>query len=152
MDKAAELIERYITITRTSNAPEANYQFTNGLIEMAYAIGDMSTTTYDGYLAQIKVAEQAGKLRKKAREIRFVAQQAERLSDARPELDHAAQLEREADDLDGTTVRRAEQEAARQLSAAARPKPIKAPEALRAEQVARGIAQIEDALGIKRHA
>ncbi|HHW2038339.1 TPA: hypothetical protein ACUUEJ_004239 [Pseudomonas aeruginosa] len=70
---AIDLIERYIEKTRTSGFPYADYQFASGLIEMAYAIDDMSTADYDRYLAQLKVAEEAGNLRKRARDIRLAA-------------------------------------------------------------------------------
>lgn len=146
-----ELIERYIEKTRTSESPAWDYQFTNGLIEMAYVIGDMSTKEYDRHLANVQAAEKAGTLRKRARDLRLTAQHADRLDDFRTEMDRAAELERQADEIDGTAARRAEQESARSLFVA----PLMAPRASEAERrqqlVANGLQQMEQALGAARH-
>ncbi|HIE0255198.1 TPA: hypothetical protein ACXI9I_001030 [Pseudomonas aeruginosa] len=149
---AIDLIERYIEKTRTSGFPYADYQFANGLIEMAYAIDDMSTTDYDRYLAQLKVAEEAGNLRKRARDIRLAAQHAERLSDAREELEQASALEQQADEIDGTATRRAEQEQARRLFVAPLMQSGENAAERRQQLVTHGLQQMEQLLGGSRHA
>lgn len=149
---AVALIERYIEKIRTSGLPTADYHFTHGLIEMAYAIDDMSTTDYDRYLAQLQVAEQAGQLRVRARDIRFAAQHAERLSDAHEELERACTLEQQADLIDGTAARRAEQEQARRLFVAPLMQPTESAGERRQRLVASGLQQMEQLLGDARHA
>ncbi|HCF5769844.1 hypothetical protein ACM7U2_06450 [Pseudomonas aeruginosa] len=149
---AIDLIERYIEKTRTSGFPSADYQFASGLIEMAYAIDDMSTADYDRYLAQLKVAEEAGNLRKRARDIRLAAQHAERLSDAREELAQASALEQQADEIDGTAARSAHQDQARSLFVALPMLPGESAAERRQQLVSRGLQQMEQLLGGARHA
>ncbi|RQH70014.1 hypothetical protein IPC102_09590 [Pseudomonas aeruginosa] len=149
---AIDLIERYIEKTRTSGSPYADYQFASGLIEMAYAIDDMSTADYDRYLAQLKVAEEAGQLRKRAHEIRLAAQHADFQADASDEIAQAKELERQADELDGTAARRAVQEQSRRAFVAELMTSQESASERRQQLVARGLREMEQFFhGSARH-